>query len=185
MEYGDFAPRNKIKIMKQQPTAKIEVNYDYLVEQVKKLNLDGVDFEHEDYDKINTKIEKQKVYFWIRVYLSEEIQIEPGDDIIIKYMVSGEELDTKFICYAKKGGASLNYEDGEPVVTNYNSEDDTKVLCLMVDEERINYESEDIPFLRKLFKIGRHFEYVLLKRTDLVLTNTRTNEQLKYYDIEF
>ena len=170
--------------IQKQSIQKLEVNYDYLYEQARKIDLDSLNFENEDYNKLKTKIEKQKVYFWIRVYLSEEIKIEPGDGIIIKYIFSGEELDSTFICYAKKGASAINYVDGEPVV-NYNSEDDTKVLCLMVDEEKINNDSDDIPFLRKLFKIGRHFEYVLLKRTDLTLTNSRTNEQLKYYDIEF
>ena len=55
----------------------------------------------------------------------------------------------------------------------------------MVDEERINYESDDIPFLRKLFRISRHYEYELVRRSELTLTNKRTEEQIDYYDIEF
>lgn len=182
--HENFPPRNKLT---KQPIMSIrpENGYDYLIDQARKLNLDGIDFENADYDSVNTKIDKQKVFFWIRVYLSEETEIEPGEDIVIKYAVSGEELDTKFICYAKKGGGSINYEDGEPVVANYNSEDNKKVLCLMVDEEKINYDSEDIPFLRKLFKIGRHYEYELIKRTDLVLRVKKTDQKLEYFDIEF
>ena len=184
----DFLPRHKLnKITDTVPdsSAFFDVEYEYLADQVKSLNLDEIDFEKSQYDFVKTKIEKQKVYFWIRVYLSEEMEIEAGADIQIKYVHSGEALDTKFICYAKMGGGHIKYEDGEPVVANYNSEDNKKVLCLMVDEEKINYDSDDIPFIRKLFKIGRHYEYELIKRTDLILTVKSTEEMLNYFDIEF
>lgn len=183
---SDFPPRHKLAVKKITETS---TNYNYLVEQVAKLDLEEVVFDDTDEvavesRKTKTKIDKQKVYFWIRVYLKEECKIEPGDDITIKYSVSGETLFTKFICYAKKGNL-VDYIDGEPVVTNYNSEDDTKVLCLMVDEEKINYDSADIPFIRRLFRIGRHYEFELLRRADLILTNDRNKEELDYYDIEF
>ena len=186
----DFLPRHKLnQIIDTVPDSRtfFDADYDYLADQVKNLNLDEIDFEKSSYDNVKTKIEKQKVYFWIRVYLSEELEIEmePGSDIEIKYVNSGEVLDTKFICYAKMGGGTIKYENGEPVVANYNSEDNRKVLCLMVDEEKINYDSEDIPFIRKLFKIGRHYEYELMKRTDLILTVKSTDEMLNYFDIEF
>ena len=178
-EYGNFQPRNKITTTN---TPKLTSNYDYLSEEIKKLNLDSVDFDNTEYDKVRTDITKQKVYFWIRVFLTEANDIKPSDEIYIKYLHSREILDTTFICFAKKGYYK-NSHGG--VVTNYNSEDDTKILCLMVDEERINYNSDDIPFLRKLFRIGRYYEYELLRREELILTNKRTGEKLDYYDIEF
>jgi hypothetical protein len=181
----DFTPRRKLNFMRKETVTQVDVNYDYLIEQARSLNLDDVDFKSAEYDTIDTKIDKQKVYFWIRVYLSEEANIEAGDDIEIKYTHSGETLLTKFICFSKKGGNVVDYVDGEPVITSYNTEDDKKCLCLMVDEERINYDSEDIPIIRKLFRIGRHYDYVLLKRTDLILTDLRNEEKLEYYDIEF
>jgi hypothetical protein len=180
-----FTPRNQLKNKLTSASTSMEINYDFLKEQAKQLDLDLIDFEHADYDKINTKIDKQKVYFWIRVYLSEETNIEPGDVVNIKYVPSGEELETTFICYAKKGTGHIDYENDEPVVVNYNSEDDTKCLCLMVDEERINYDSDDIPFIRKLFRIGRHYEYELIRRSELTLINDKTQENIEYYDIEF
>ena len=169
MNNEDFPSRDKIvSSSRVHTTSYKDVDYQYLTEQVNNLNLDldEIDFISEDFDSIRTKVDKQKVYFWIRVYLKEETKIEPGDDIIIKYSYSGEELTTKFICYAKTGGLTTEIAN----IVNYNSEDDVKVLCLMVDEEKINYESEDIPFLRKLFRIGRFFEYELLRRSDLTLT---------------
>lgn len=174
--------------LKQRSVDVSKSDYDYLVEQARNINLDEITFDSNadlpvDKRPVKTKIEKQKVYFWIRVYLSEEIAtIEPGDNIIIKYVSSGEKMETTFICYAKVGGEIEH--DGE-IIMNYNSEDNKKVLCLMVDEERINYDSEDIPFLRKLFRIGRYYDHVLLRRSELELTNTRTNQKLDYYDIEF
>lgn len=180
-----FPPRRKLSITKTEESKTMDVNYDYLVEQARSLNLDDIDFKNAVYDTTNTKIDKQKVYFWIRVYLSEEANIEPGNDIEIKYVHSGETLLTKFICYSKVGGGNVSYKDGEPIITNYNTEDDKKCLCLMVDEERINYDSEDIPIIRKLFRIGRHYDYVLLKRNELLLTNLDNDESLDYYDIEF
>ena len=181
-----FPPRNKLTVSKpKKELSLVDMDYDFLTEQVRNLNLDNTDFENTEYDTIDTKIEKQKVYFWIRVFLKEAAMVEPGDDITIKYSFSGEELITKFICFAKVGGNKVDYVNGEPVIANYNTEDDNKVLCLMVDEEKINNDSEDIPFLRRLFRIGRHYEYELLRRTDLLLTNNTTSEILDYYDIEF
>jgi len=188
MENMDFLPREKLN--KEITKASV---YDSLVEQARSLNLEDVVFDTTFADAevlaqrpVKTKIDKQKVYFWIRVYLSEDMNnIEAGDDVMINYTSTGEELETKFICYAKMGASHIDYEDGEPVVANYNSEDNKKCLCLMVDEERINYESDDIPFLRKLFRIGRHYEYELVRRSELTLTNKRTEEQIDYYDIEF
>lgn len=182
----NFPSRNELKNVVIKTKDAEEINYDYLSAQVSKLNLDAIDFDDtsSDYGKLKIKIEKQKIYFWIRVYLNEEINIEPGDDISIKYVTSGEVLTTKFICFSKKGTLPEGESDVS-TVRNYEGEDDTKVLCLMVDEGKINYDSDDIPFIRKLFKIGRYFEYELLRRTDLVLSNSKNGEQIEYYDIEF
>jgi hypothetical protein len=71
----------------------------------------------------------------------------PNDTIRITYLNSGEFLDTKFICYQKKG----TERDMEQNIINYNTEDDEKVLCLMVDSDKINYDNADIPFIKTLF----------------------------------
>mgnify|MGYP001156541491 CR=1 FL=1 len=126
-------------------------------------------------------IEEQKIYFWIRVYLKDENpNIEIGDDISIKYIPSGEELDTKFICYAKKG--LLTDHLGE--ITNYNAEDDKKILCLMVDSKKVNF-GDDIPFIRTLFKSSYHYDYQLVRRDELIFTNKRNDIILDYYDVDF
>jgi hypothetical protein len=126
-------------------------------------------------------IEEQKIYFWIRLYLSEEdLNIQVGDDITISYEPSGEELVTKFICYGKSG---LERDHNDEVI-NYNPEDDKKILCLMVDENHVNY-SQEIPFIRTLFKTGRHYEYQLMRRDELIFINKRNGIILDYFDCDF
>ena len=153
-----------------------------LVEQVKTLDTtDLSDVISKEEQEIKQVVEEQKVYFWIRLYLKEEdSNLVIGDDISIKWTPSGEELKTKFICYGKTG----LQKDYDEEIVNYNSEDDMKVLCLMVDEGQVNY-NEDIPFVRTLFKVGRHFEYQLVKRSELLFINDRNGMILDYFDCDF
>jgi len=125
--------------------------------------------------------EEQKVYFWIRLYLKDDnINAEIGDDISINWKQSGEKLVTKFICYGKKG---LN-KDYNDQVTNYNSEDDKKCLCLMIDTKMVNF-NDDIPFIRSLFKTGYHYKYQLVKREDLQFIIDKNGMILDYFDCDF
>ena len=73
---------------------------------------------------------------------------------------------------------------GMPTAGYYNPEDDKKILCLMVDEKEVNY-SDKIPFIRTLFKTGRHYEYQLVRRDELLFKNKRTDETIDYYDCDF
>lgn len=153
---------------------------DQLLEAIKSIDTEGLS---DEIEIVSTSkiIEEQKIYFWIRLYLSEEDQnIKIGDDIVITYNPSGEELVTKFICYGKSGLE----RDHNGEVINYNPDDDKKVLCLMVDENVINY-SEEIPFIRTLFKTGRHYEYQLMRRDELLFINKRNGFILDYYDCDF
>lgn len=151
-----------------------------LLEVIKSLDTEGLSDEMEIVSTSKI-VEEQKIYFWIRLYLSEEDQnIQIGDDIAISYEPSGEELITKFICYGKSG---LERDHNDEVI-NYNPDDDKKVLCLMVDENQVNY-SQEIPFIRTLFKTGRHYEYQLMRRDELVFINKRNGVILDYYDCDF
>ena len=153
-----------------------------LVEQVQSLDTTELSDElSKEEQEIKQVVEEQKVYFWIRLYLKEEdSNLVIGDDISIKWTPTGEELKTKFICYGKTG----LQKDYDEEIVNYNSEDDMKVLCLMVDEGQVNY-NEDIPFVRTLFKTGRHFEYQLVKRSELLFVNDRNGMILDYFDCDF
>ena len=152
--------------------------YDSLIEQIK--SIDTTDLSDKVSRKPVTKIiEEQKVYFWIRLYLKEEISdITEGDNFEISY--NDERLNIKFICFGKKN--SVRDHEGE--LTNYDSENDNKILCLMVDENEIN-TNDSIPFIRTLFKTSRFYEYQLIRRDDLKFKNTRTEEIMDYIDCDF
>lgn len=124
-------------------------------------------------------IEAQKIYIWIRLYLKEDdSKLLPNDNVILSY--KNELLITKFICYGK----AQVHDDIEDFMVKYDSEDNKKILCLMIDIDRINHNS-DIPFLRTLFKMGIHYEYQLVKREDLRFIIDRTGELIDYYDSDF
>lgn len=155
--------------------------YDNLVEQIKVIDTEEV----KDWDKFNTNpamkiVEEQKVYIWIRLFLKEESNIEIGDDILMTYTQSGEQLETKFICYGKTDMG----KDHNDEIINYNPEDDKKVLCLMVDQDKIN-KGTNIPFIRTLFKTSIHYQYQLVKRDELIFINSRTGETLEYFDCDY
>ena len=132
------------------------------------------------FDTKMTVLEEQKEYVWIRVYTNNEYDVDRGDDIRMTYVDSGEYIDMPFATYEKKG----MYKDNDNEVVNYTDEFDKKVMCLMVDIKVIN-TSEDIPFVRTLFKSSRHFEHQLLRRTDLIFTHQKTGEIIEYYSVEF
>ena len=153
--------------------------YEFVQEQLK--DLDTADLSDEVSDEIITDITPEVVYFWTRLYLKDEnSNIEIGDCVNITYTTSGEKLKCQFFAYGKTG-LDRNHEDE---LINFNSEDDKKVLCLMVEEKVVN-ESEDIPFIRTLFKLGRHYEYQLIKRDELQFVVERNGVILDYFDSDF
>lgn len=151
-----------------------------LIEEIKKIDTDKLS-DNVDQSLKTQIIEKQKVYFWIRLYMNDiDSSIKIGDDITIKWLPTGEELVVKFISYGKKGLE----KDHINQIINYNLEDDQKILSLMVDNEMVNYNS-DIPFIRTLFKISYHYEYQLIKRTDLLFIHKDSGKEISYYDVDF
>ncbi len=168
-----------------QETELIKKNYlELITEELSKIDTDNAENWLYDENPSTKALEEQKVYFWIRLYLSEENKnINIGEDIIIKYQPLGiltEELETKFICYAKKGMEKDHLDE----IVNFSQEDDTKILCLMIDSSKVD-GNEEIPFIRTLFKTSRHYEYQLLRRDELVFTSKSTGEILEYYDCDF
>jgi hypothetical protein len=147
--------------------------YDFVKEQLR--DIETEDLSDDVPDEVEIKVDPGKVYFWTRVYLKDvDPNLSIGDLITLKYTPSGEELKIQFICYGKKGLE----RDHAGEVTNYDQEDDKKIVCLMVEEKVIN-ESQDIPFIRTLFKLGRHYEF------QLIFINDRTSTILDYYDCDF
>jgi hypothetical protein len=154
--------------------------YDNLVGQIKNIEVEKIKDWDSNVDPGMKVIEEQKVYIWIRLFLKEESDVQIGDDIFMTYTPSGEKLETKFICYGKTDMG----KDHDDEIINYNPDDDKKVLCLMVDQEKIN-KGTDIPFIRTLFKISVHFQYQLVKRDELVFINSRTGKTLDYFDCDY
>jgi hypothetical protein len=64
------------------------------------------------------------------------------------------------------------------------TEDDTKCLCLMVNEDEIQ-TGEHIPFIRTLFKTSKHYTLQVYNRKDLTFTNFRTGQSVEYIDCDF
>jgi len=156
--------------------------YDSLVNQIKNIEVENIKEWSANTDPSMRVVEEQKVYIWIRLYLKEESNVEIGDDILMKYTPSGEYLETKFICYGKTG-LTKDHDDMEKII-NFNPEDDKKVLCLMVDQDKIN-KGVDIPFIKTLFKTSIHYQYQLVKRDDLIFVNSRNGNVLEYFDCDY
>ena len=154
--------------------------YDFVREQL--LDVDTEALSDDVSDIINIDITPEKVYFWTRVYMKEENpNLQIGDEITIKYLPSGEEMKTQFFAYGKTG---LERDHEEDELVNFNQEDDKKVVCLMVDEKIVN-ESDEIPFIRTLFKLGRHYEYNVLRREELVFTCDSNGVLIDWFDCDF
>lgn len=154
--------------------------YDNLVEKIKTINTEEVKDWYSNKGSDMKVIEEQKVYIWIRLYLKEESDVQIGDEIFMTYKPSGEELSTIFVWYDKKG----IMKDHDEEIVNYTGEEDKKVLCLMVNQDIIN-KGIDIPFIKTLFKTSIHYQEQLMKRSDLLFINSRTDEYLDYFDCDY
>ena len=153
--------------------------YEFVQEQLK--DVDTTELSDDISQDPEVEITPEKVYFWTRVYMKEENpNVEIGDEITIKYLPSGEELKTQLITYGKSG-LERNHDDE---LINFNPEDDKKVLCLMIDEKTIN-ESDNIPFIRTLFKLGHHYEYNVMRREELIFTNDKNGIIIDWFYCDF
>jgi hypothetical protein len=153
---------------------------DDIVETIKSINTKNLS-DDIDNSPLSKVIEEQKVYFWIRLFLKEEDpNINIGDDIVIEWVPTGEKLETKFIAWGKKGFD----KDGGDEITSYSSEDDKKVLSLMIDTKMVNF-NDNIPFIRTLFKTGYHYQDTIFRRSELLFVNKRNGMILDYFDSDF
>ena len=157
---------------------KSDTHIQNIITEVKKVDVDKINFDKEDFNATSRVIQKQRVYIWIRLYLKNEIKIAPETLVQIEYN-GQEKLDTHFMFFGKKG--LERDKDGE--IVNFDPEDDTKVLCLMVDVEKIDKDNEDIPFMKTLFKLGKFYQPQIIKKSDFNFKVGETN--LDFYDIDF
>lgn len=125
-------------------------------------------------------VEKQVTYIFFRLSFLEDMDgFTPGDRIEMRYTPNDEVLVAEFASYNKTGFE--RDKDGN-IVTNYNPEDDKKILCLMVDEE--DKDSPNIPTLRSMFP-GKYYENVFMLKSDLVFTSLKDDQVLNYASVLF
>lgn len=179
-----FFPKRK-DIKKDLPSESKSQNvHDKIQDEINKIDITKIDFTGSTFEPRIKIAEKQKVFIWVRLYLREESNdLLPEDEIIMKH-INGEELVMKYICYAKTGYENSAFAHNN-TINSYNSEDNPKVLCCMIDLSIINNDSDNIPFLRSLFRDGRYYDYQLLKLDELKFVNNRTSEQFNYFDVDF
>jgi len=172
VDYVDFPDRKSI--------VKSDTHLKNIVEEAKKIDVNKVNFEGEDFQPQTKIIQKQKVYFWIRLYLKDEIDIKPETKVSLIYLDGKEQLDTYFMYFGKKG--LERDKDGQ--IVNFNPEDDKRILCLLVDSDRINNNNEDIPYIKTLSPLSKHYKPQYFKKFDFsILLNDET--PLDFFDIEF
>jgi hypothetical protein len=159
---------------------KSDTHLNNIVEEVKKIDVNKVNFEGETFQPLSSIIQKQKVFFWIRLYIKEELDIKPETKVVIDYNNGMEQLDTHFMYFGKKGLE----RDRNGEIVNFNPEDDKKVLCLMIDAEKVDINNSDIPYIKTLFPLGRHFKPQYIKKFDFeFLYNGEF--PIPFYDINF
>lgn len=175
--YNDFPSREELKNRRKTIDQVI-------VEQAKLINLDDIDFEKTNNKKDIDRIEESKSYIWIRLMLYNTIDdLNVNDEVLIEY-TNGEKLSTKFIAYSKKNliHDSDNYED----IAEYDMEDDTKTLCLMIDESLVNGpKSIKLPFIRTLFPNSIYYQISVIRKEELTFTIVKDGRKLDYYTFQF
>lgn len=175
----DFPSRKEILESRRRPQ-EAPSYLDGVVQQVKSIDIDGVDFEKSDYKPKQRVVEKQRVYRWTRVFLKDEVvDIQASDPYHLVHVPTGEILECSFVCYAKRGLS----KDSEGNIVAYEGEDDRKVLCLMIDTDLLG--KEGVRLISSLFPNTPYYEYNLMRRDELVFENQRTGERLDYFDVQF
>ncbi len=148
-------------------------------QQLIDLDLEKINFSDEDFSPRTEIKEKQKIYYWIRVYLREELNIKENTDVKITYVDSGETLECKFVCYGKKGAEMDN--DG---IVRFNPDENKKCLCFVVDSDRINDNSDDIPYIRTLFSISKYYTPQIFS-VNMLNIFYEEDKKIDYYSIDF
>lgn len=157
-KFMKFPSREELEIKKAKRIQELKDRGLLIDEPIKYIDEDGFD------RSVEFEVaEESKIYSWIRLYMSDEVDdMISGDVVKITYVPTGESTEVTFATYNKVG---LNKDGGETVI-DYNQEEDKKVLCLMVDINEINSDTS-IPLLRTMFKGSKWHQHQLLKRNDL------------------
>lgn len=124
-------------------------------------------------------VEETKEFVWVRLYLNKDNPFDAdmmqGDTVVIKYVPSGEVLNTDFYFYEKKS-ASSQIVDGE-TVQHFDEEDDKSILILCVELGYLKKISNTIPKLRTMFKQSGFYEYEYIPLTELEVSIQSTDNE--------
>lgn len=156
--------------------------YDEIVEKIKSIDIDKIEFKDGKRKIVSDVIEKQKEFLWLRVFLKDELGgINIGDEFTLSYILDNgdvENMKMEFISYGKN---SLNFDsDYDNIISNYDSEFNNKKLIFMVDKDILINNMN----IRKLFKNTIYYEDILLKRDSLLLLDNNESS-IEYVDMEF
>ena len=156
--------------------------YDEIVEKIKSIDIDKIEFKDGKRKIVSDVIEKQKEFLWLRVFLKDELGgINIGDEFTLRYILDNgdvENMKMEFISYGKN---SLNVDsDYDNIISNYDSEFNNKKLIFMIDKDILIKKTN----IRKLFKNTVYYEDVLLKRDSLLLLDNNESS-IEYVDMEF
>ena len=92
----------------------LEPNYlDRLVEEIKSISTQEISDSPENESPNVRVLEPQRVFYWIRIYLKEEIDLVEGDYFKMEYLPSGENMTIKFITYCKK---NIHKDQGDQII---------------------------------------------------------------------
>jgi hypothetical protein len=175
----DFPSRKDILESRKRDRASASY-LDAVVDQVKSIDIEKVDFENSDFKPRQRIVEKQRVYRWTRVFVKDEVADLVVNDVYnIMHLPTGEIMECQFICFAKKGLA----KDSDGSIVSYDGEEDKKILCLMIDTDLLGKDS--VRTISSLFPNTPYYEYNLMRRDELVFENKRTGERLDYFDVQF
>ena len=176
----EFPSRSNLRKNTSTPMGSGDYQKDLLDNLKKSVNNTDLSRWRDEPDIKIKEIEKQKEFFWIRIYLLEEDNnLKVGDTVYISFRPTNERLEMIFGGYEKVG---LNKDYNQEVI-NYVSEDDKKILCCMIDLNRVNKESDDIPTVRTFFRNSRHYVEELYFKDDIIISTK--NKEYKYSSIGF
>lgn len=176
----NFPDRKSLKKkLEEKPTAPDYFNS--IREKAKELDLDSIDFSKESTFRPRTKIvEKQEEMVWIRIFTEQEFPISQGDTIIIEDLLYDDTMEVKFMFWGKMTPPRKESDE----LVEWVPQDDKNCLVIGVDIKRVNYKSEDIPYLRTLFSLSIWWRPTIVKKSDLIFRHKKTKKIIEYKSID-
>ncbi len=177
----DF-PKRKDLIKEKLTTSDNSDIYDEIVEKIKSIDINKIEFKDGKRKIVSDVIEKQREFLWLRVFLKEELNnINVGDEFTLRYELDNGDVENMTLEFISYGKNILNIDsDYDNVISNYDNEFNNKKLIFMVDKDKLISKLN----IRKIFKNTVYCEDVLIKRDSLLLLDNNESS-IEYIDMEF